>query len=120
MKPLEEMTDEQLAALWEVEHCLHPGTPPEANVGNEMARRLFQHPAQRIADLTGGVVTKDQDGRWLIWSIGVDPVATDKRWICDRWQDWSVKMNLPDDNRPWQESIYRPQVNVKNGGTNDE
>lgn len=55
MKPIEEMTDQELARELLVQVRVVIG----GSVFDEAIRRLSTHPAQRIADLTGCVVTKD-------------------------------------------------------------
>jgi hypothetical protein len=122
VKSLEEMTDAELAARWmSPELSLFDDStgavmPELLAIGAQMAMRLSSHPAQRIADLTGGVVTKNENGMWKLWPN--DDLIT----AYGVWSANFVKVEhfilslLPDDNRPWQESIYKPQVNVKNGG----
>jgi hypothetical protein len=93
-------------------------------VGYEMSRRLSTHPAQRIADLTGCVVTKSHSGTWRMWAtsflsdsiINIKPFET---WLVLKRNIPHVTISLPNDNRPWQESIYKPQLNVKNGGKDE-
>jgi hypothetical protein len=130
MKTIAEMTDLEIAEklMWiAAEFDSDSGDEYDADVLRWLAeakRRLSTHPAQRIADLTGGVVTKNENGMWKLWPN--DDLIT----AYGSWSANFVKVEhfilslLPDDNRPWQESIYKPQVNVKNGGkdggTSDE
>jgi len=113
MKPLEEMTDLELAAEWQ-----HAATAPyKHELAEQMSHRLSTHPAQRIADLSGCVVTKDINGmwrQWIMWTDGNAPNLSDDGFWCSNAAD-SIVIKLPDDNKPWQESIYRPRVK----GTDD-
>jgi hypothetical protein len=129
MNPLEEMTDAELAARWmSPELSLFDDStgavmPELLAIGAQMAMRLLVHPAQRIADLTDRVVTRDGDfdGFWSIWVEGKEPTLNKfKRWTTGDINDFiCIEVALIDDNRPWQESIYKPQVNVKNGGKDE-
>lgn len=117
MKLIEEMTDLELAEVLKstVLPYLYHSDDPGAGFLDESLRRLSSHPAQRIADLTGCVVTKDFFGDWCIWSVIVKPyIKGDSYWWWEDETDYAV-IHLPEDNRPWQDSIYKPQMNVKNG-----
>lgn len=128
MKPLEEMTDQELSAEYFAYGNRNRGDVGKdifgvglSEIVNEMVKRLSTHPAQRIADLSGCVVTKDINGmwkQWIMWTTGNTPNKSDDGFWCSNVAD-SIVIKLPDDNRPWQESIYKPQVNVRNGGRND-
>jgi hypothetical protein len=129
MKTIEEMTDLELAEtlMWiAAEFDSDSGDDYDADVLSWLAeakRRLSAPPAQRIADLTGCVVTKDPNGEWNIHRPGFVPETTisevtfpdgsykdHEMWSVDDSVDCSYTLiRLPDDNRPWQESIYRPK-----------
>jgi len=133
MKKVGEMTDLEIAEklMWiAAEFDSDSGDEYDTDVLSwlsEAKRRLSTHSAQRIADLSGCVVTKDGNGLWFVWAIKVpfkdiSMAKTEAEWVTDWEKHYNpyTEIKLPTDNRPWQESIYRPQVNVKNGGTNDE
>lgn len=123
MKPLEEMTDDELAEAFETFALKITDEDDESYpaIRQELINRLSSHPAQRIADLTGCVVTKDINGtwkQWIMWTIGVAPHKSDDGFWRSTVADYMV-VKLPADNHPWQESIYIPRANGKNGGKDE-
>lgn len=122
MKQIAEMTDVELSVEWS--KYPFPDNSDHAKLQQVIFDRLSAHPAQRIADLTGCVVTKSHSGTWRMWAtsflsdsiINIKPFET---WLVLKRNIPHVPISLPNDNRPWQESIYKPQVNVKNGGKDE-
>jgi len=114
MENLETLSDQELAAALDntiitIECTGGSGDWLDAVI--EAKRRLSTHPAQRIADLTGRIVTRDGDvdGFWAIWIEKKEPILNKfKRWETGDVNDF-ICIDLPGDNRPWQESIYRPK-----------
>lgn len=125
MKPLEEMTDQELsAALDNMRIAETYGNEVDQGdwngVLNEIQTRLSTHPAQRIADATGFTVTVDGDGTVCMW-VNTDwrvlePYEGTEEWLGGNDFD-AIEIDAtdwPDDNKPWQESIYRPRKDGKN------
>lgn len=131
MKTIEEMADAELAARWMSPELslFYDSTgavmPELLAIGAQMAVRLSMHPAQRIADLSGCVVTSDYNYSMCLWTLGVE--FEDLHLTHNEWRQKSKLSSSKNDDSyviigtfertsPWQESIYKPQVNVRNGG----
>lgn len=115
MKLIEGMTDAEIVTAYKSGVEGHDGV----KLVDEAMRRLSAHPAQRIADLTGGVVTKNENGMWKLWPND-DLIPAYGVWSANFVKvEHFILPLLPDDNRPWQESIYRPKANVRNGGKDE-